>query len=150
MEIFDPNISPDLTEKNLSLDFVEKMKEVDGPPKSVGNKLFEGEMKEFWRIYVCETWSVPKLRDKLKKLGWIVTSADINFAQRLLLDCDLGPHIKVKGSVLWADKRSPEEAKNINNSNSQIANQNIKKVGGSGIYPVDMIISCTFDLFKAR
>ncbi|MAV60240.1 MAG: hypothetical protein CND89_01560 [Marine Group II euryarchaeote MED-G38] len=148
MEIFDPNISHNSTEKNLSLDFVERMKEVDGPPESVGNKLFEGEMKEFWRIYVCETWSVPKLRDKLKKLGWVVTSADINFAQRLLLDCDLGPHIKVKGSVLWADIRSPDEAKNNSNSDSQIANKNIKKVGGAGIYPVDMIISCTFDCLE--
>ena len=68
LEIFDPNTQPDSSMPTLSLDTVEEMKEVDGSLELVGEKLFEGEMKKFWRVFVCETWSVPKLRDKIKKL----------------------------------------------------------------------------------
>ena len=142
LEIFDPNTQSDSPMPTLSLDKVEQLKEVDGSLELVGEKLFEGEMKKFRRVFVCETWSVPRLREKIKKLGWGVTSADINFAQRLLLDCDIGPHVNITGNVLWAGERSPDEAKNENNTNIKLAEENINKVGGAGIYPVDMIISC--------
>jgi DNA polymerase I len=145
LEIFDPNYQSNSPMPTLSLDKVEQMKEVDGSLELIGEKLFEGEMKKFWRVFVCETWSVPKLREKIKKLGWGVTSADINFAQRLLLDRDIGPHINIAGNVLWAGERSPDEVKNENNTNLKLAEEKINKVGGAGIYPVDMIISCTPD-----
>ena len=39
-----------------------------------------------------------KLRKKLE--DWEVTSADIPFQNRLMLDLDLGPHINARGGSL--------------------------------------------------
>ena len=75
-----------------------------------------------------------------------MTSADILFFQRLLLDLDLGPHIAMEGEVLWAGERAPEEAKTPENTNREAAERRIQAVGGSGIYPLDMVVSCDITL----
>ncbi|MCH1592332.1 MAG: hypothetical protein L7R66_04995 [Candidatus Thalassarchaeaceae archaeon] len=99
--------------------------------------------KRHWRVYANQPYSVRKLR---KKLGdWVVTSADIPFQNRLMLDLDLGPHISVKGDVIWASERAPEGAKNSTTTDVKLAESAIKKIGGAGIYPVDMIVSCELD-----
>ena len=48
--------------------------------------------KPHWKVEVRQPYIVPKIREVLKS-DWKVTSADIIFPQRLLLDLDLGPHI---------------------------------------------------------
>ena len=70
----------------------------------------------------------------LSDQGWIVTSADILFVQRLLLDRDLGPHIKVKGQILWSSKKSPKISQNSETTDSILALKRIQEIGGSGIY----------------
>ena len=146
LEIFNPKFNS----KNFSLMLgdLEYIKEIYGPPEKIEDKLFEGEIKPFWRVYIKDTRFVRNVREKLKKIGWGVTSADILFVQRLLLDCDLGPHIKVEGDILWAGSRAPNAIKNDNNSNTKIADSAIRKVGGAGIYPVDMVVSCNYDNLK--
>ena len=151
LEIFDPNTDSDSIKPTLSLDKLNFIKELHGQPERIGNKLFEGEMKPFWRLYIKDTRYVRNVRERLMKIGWGVTSADILFVQRLLLDCDLGPHIKVKGDILWAGDRAPENTKNNDNTDKKIAESKIKDVGGAGIYPLDMIISCRYqDLERAK
>ena len=100
-------------------------------------------IKRHWRVYADQPYSVRRLRKKLEE--WEVTSADIPFQNRLMLDLDLGPHINAKGNVLWADERAPDEVKNNSNTDISLAEQTILKEGGSGIYPVDMIVSCDLD-----
>jgi DNA polymerase I len=145
LEIFDPNTNSDSTKPTISLEVIEELKEIYGPPVRIENKLFEGKMKPFWRIYIKDTRYVRNVREKLMKMGWGVTSADILFVQRLLLDCDLGPHIKVTGDILWAGERAPSNTKNQENTDKIMAESKIKNIGGAGIYPVDMVISCSFN-----
>ena len=74
-----------------------------------------------------------------------MTSADIPFQNRLMLDLDLGPHINARGDVLWAGERAPDEAKKGGTTDRQSAEVAIAEAGGAGIYPVDMIVSCDLD-----
>ena len=97
-------------------------------------------VKRHWRVYADQPYSVRRLRKKLE--DWEVTSADIPFQNRLMLDLDLGPHISARGDVLWAGERAPGAVKNISNTDLQLAEETVVKEGGSGIYPVDMILSC--------
>ena len=57
----------------------------------------------------------------------------------------LGPHIQVSGEVLWTGERAPEKAKTKESTNPEIAEKRIHEIGGSGIYPLDMIVSCDID-----
>ena len=61
------------------------------------NKWTDLGTKPHWKVEVKQPYNVPKIREVLKSDGWAVTSADIVFPQRLLLDLDLGPHIAWKG-----------------------------------------------------
>ena len=97
-------------------------------------------VKRHWRVYADQPYSVRRLRKKLE--DWEVTSADIPFQNRLMLDLDLGPHISARGDVLWAGERAPGAVKNSSNTDLQLAEETVVKEGGSGIYPVDMILSC--------
>ncbi|MCS5556194.1 MAG: hypothetical protein NZ778_06800, partial [Arenicellales bacterium] len=73
------------------------------------------------------------------------SSADILFERRLLLDYDLGPHISACGEVLWAGERAPVEARDESTTDRATAAARIAEVGGAGLYPVDMVLSCTVD-----
>jgi DNA polymerase I len=86
----------------------------------------------------------PNIRKTLQE-SWEVSSADILFERRLLLDYDLGPHISACGEVLWAGERAPVEARDESTTDRATATGRIAEVGGSGLYPVDMVLSCTVD-----
>ena len=97
-------------------------------------------MKRHWRVYANQPYSVRNLRKKLD--NWEITSADILFVNRLMLDLDLGPHISAGGSVLWAGGRAPDDSKDESNTSSSDSEKAIIAAGGAGLYPVDMVISC--------
>jgi DNA polymerase I len=86
----------------------------------------------------------PNIRKTLQE-SWEVSSADILFERRLLLDYDLGPHISACGEVLWAGERAPVEARDESTMDRATAAGRIAEVGGAGLYPVDMVLSCTVD-----
>ena len=86
----------------------------------------------------------PNIRKALQE-SWEVSSADILFERRLLLDYDLGPHISACGEVLWAGERAPVEARDESTTDRATAAGRITEVGGAGLYPVDMVLSCTVD-----
>ena len=95
-----------------------------------------------WRVDVTQPNIVPKLRDKLRK-EWIVSSADIVFPLRLFLDRDLGPHIEVKGDVMWAHSKAPTELVSIfSDYDRGKVGDIIRESGGAGLYPTDMILHC--------
>ena len=118
---------------------ISEVVEVEGP---VTKWTRHGE-KRHWRVYADQPYSVRRLRKKLE--DWEVTSADIPFQNRLMLDLDLGPHINARGDVLWAGERAPDEAKKGGTTDRQSAEVAIAEAGGAGIYPVDMIVSCDLD-----
>ena len=100
--------------------------------------------KPHWKVEVTQPYTVPRLRKRIQDL-WDVSSADILFVQRLLLDCDLGPHILARGEVLWAGERAPNETQNDTTGDRTTAAGRIAEVGGSGLYPTDMVLSCNLD-----
>jgi len=134
------------------LDSVSTIKSVHGKPESIGLKLSQdGVIRPHYRIYVRDTRFIRNVRKNLEEFGWTVTSADILFVQRLLLDRDLGPHILARGEVLWAGERAPTETQNKTTVDRTTAAGRITEVGGSGIYPTDMVLSCNLeDLSKAE
>ena len=106
--------------------------------------------KPHWKVEVTQPYTVPRLRKRIRDM-WDVTSADILFVQRLLLDCDLGPHILARGDVLWAGERAPAETQNETTGDRTTAAGRIAEVGGSGLYPTDLVLSCSLeDLSKAE
>ena len=119
------------------------VKGVQGNPEPSGMKLSQdGIYRPHYRVYVRDTTKVRAVRKGLSDQGWRVTSADILFFQRLLLDLDLGPHIRMSGEVLWAGERAPDASKTPENTDREAAEKRIHEVGGSGIYPLDMVVSC--------
>jgi len=83
--------------------------------------------KKHWRIAIEQPSMVYRLRKKLKE-RWTLSSADIPFGNRLFLDMDIGPHIHISGELLHSVEQ-PGDA------------DAIRKRGGTGVYPVDIIIS---------
>ena len=117
------------------------------------NKWTPSGIKSHYRVEVKQPWMIssgPNIRKKLKEMNWEVSSADIVFPQRLLLDLDLGPHIATNGEVLWAGPRAPSEFADQFEGKRVEAAERIRDIGGSGLYPCDMIISCNLaDLSRA-
>ena len=140
LEISDPKTNSDSISPALSLESVSEDWRVIGSPLPIGNKLYEGKEKPHWRVFVKDTTIVRKLRSELSAQGWNVTSSDILLVHRLLMDCDLGPHISFAGEVLWANERAPKEISRI--EDADLASERIKELGGAGLYPVDLIMSC--------
>ena len=140
LEISDPKTNSDSISPVLSLESVSEDWRVIGSPLPIGNKLYEGKEKPHWRVFVKDTTIVRKLRSELSAQGWNVTSSDILLVHRLLMDCDLGPHISFAGEVLWANERAPKEISRI--EDADLASERIKELGGAGLYPVDLIMSC--------
>jgi DNA polymerase I len=106
----------------------------------LGKKLYDGKEIPHWRVFVKGTNIVRDLRRDLSSRGWTVTSSDIMLVHRLLMDRDLGPHISFSGKILWTGKRAPEQIPKFQDASS--ASEKIKNLGGAGLYPVDLIISC--------
>ena len=146
VEISDPRTNETNKQPSLSLDSVSTIKTVQGKPESIGLKLSQdGVIRPHYRIYVRDTRFVRSVRKNLEEFGWTVTSADIPFFQRLLLDCDLGPHILAQGEVLWAGERAPAEARDEATTDRATAEGRISEVGGVGLYPTDMGVTCALD-----
>ncbi len=82
--------------------------------------------KPHWKVEVKQPYNVPKIREALKT-RWELSSADIVFPQRLLLEMDLGSHIRWSGELL------PKEG------------DLIREAGGRGLYPTDQVARCHID-----
>ena len=142
VEISDPKSDGSPEDPEL-LGNVSSVRDVQADPEPSGMKLSQdGVVRPHYRVFVKDTTKVRSVRKALSDSGWRVTSADILFVQRLLLDLDLGPHIRAGGEVLWTGDRAPEGAKTPESTDPEVAEARIKEVGGSGVYPVDMILSC--------
>jgi len=142
VEISDPKSDGSPEDPDL-LGNVSSVRDVQADPEPSGMKLSQdGVVRPHYRVFVKDTTKVRSVRKALSDSGWRVTSADILFVQRLLLDLDLGPHIRAGGEVLWTGDRAPEGAKTPESTDPEVAEARIKEVGGSGVYPVDMILSC--------
>ena len=98
-------------------------------------------VKPHYRVEVEQPYVVPRLRKRLES-EWEVSSADILFVQRLLLDLDLGPHIASGGEVLWAGPRASSELASEFDGKRVEAAEMIRDFGGSGLYPCDMVVAC--------
>ena len=115
---------------------------------SIGNKWTKDGEKPHWKVEVPQPWMItngPNIRKSLKGLGWEVSSADILFERRLLLDYDLGPHILARGEVLWAGERAPANVRDEATGDHITATDKILDFGGAGLYPTDMVVSCSVD-----
>ncbi|MDP6661596.1 MAG: DNA polymerase domain-containing protein [Candidatus Thalassarchaeaceae archaeon] len=142
VEISDPKSDGSPEDPEL-LGNVSSVRDVQADPEPSGMKLSQdGVVRPHYRVFVKDTTKVRSVRKALSDSGWRVTSADILFVQRLLLDLDLGPHIRAGGEVLWTGDRAPEGAKTPESTDPEVAEARIKEAGGSGVYPVDMILSC--------
>ena len=114
----------------------------------IGNKWTKDGEKPHWKVEVPQPWMItngPNIRKSLKGLGWEVSSADILFERRLLLDYDLGPHILARGEVLWAGERAPTDVRDEVTGDHITATDKILDFGGAGLYPTDMVVSCSVD-----
>ncbi len=116
------------------------------------DKWSEMGVKPHWRVEVSQPWAVstgPKVREKLER-EWSVTSADIPFINRLFMDNDIGPHISTEAEVLWANQSVPDSlfaklpGSNKGDAARLQAADKIRDIGGSGLYPVDLIATCDF------
>ena len=134
------------SEADSALGFLRSMDwAVDVTP--IGDKWTPDGDKPHWKVEVPQPWMItrgPNIR-KILQESWEVSSADILFERRLLLDYDLGPHISACGEVLWAGERAPVEARDESTMDRATAAGRIAEVGGAGLYPVDMVLSCTVD-----
>ena len=113
----------------------------------IGDKWTQDGIKPHWKVEVPQPWMItsgPNIR-KILKESWEVSSADILFERRLLLDYDLGPHISACGEVLWAGERAPIEVRDDDTGDRTVAAGRIAEAGGSGLYPTDMVVSCTLE-----
>ncbi|MFL2498979.1 MAG: DNA polymerase domain-containing protein [Candidatus Thalassarchaeum sp.] len=114
----------------------------------VGDKWTKDGEKPHWKVEVPQPWMItrgPNIRKTLKGMNWEVSSADILFERRLLLDYDLGPHILARGEVLWAGDRAPSEVRDETTEDRVTAADRIVEAGGAGLYPTDMVVSCNLD-----
>jgi len=134
------------SEADSALDYLRSMDwAVNVTP--IGDKWTPDGDKPHWKVEVPQPWMItrgPNIRKTLQE-SWEVSSADILFERRLLLDYDLGPHISACGEVLWAGERAPVEARDESTTDRATATGRITEVGGAGLYPVDMVLSCTVD-----
>ena len=131
------------SEATSGLDFLKGMDEVVAITP-LGDKWTPLGDKPHWRVEVTQPYAVPRMRKRIED-SWEVTSADILFFQRLLLDCDLGPHILARGEVLWAGARAPAEVRDEVTTDRATAAGRIAEVGGVGLYPTDMVVTCALD-----
>jgi len=120
---------------------IPKVQRVEGPTEKwtdLGNK-------PVWRIFTSQPWDVPGVRREIDG-RWIPFSSDIIFGQRLLLDRDLGPHLRAKVKpILWTEKakKAHPELGEITEVDAKLGL--ISSYGGAGDYPVDLIATCELE-----
>jgi len=152
LEIALPGSPDSLPDIESLLDAVRSEEEVVSIAPPI-DKWTEHGTKPHWRVEVTQPYVVPRLRRRLAE-RWEVSSADIVFPQRLLLDADLGPHIGYDATVLAAGLRAPEEIRAVltdaDGGPSGIeAAERIRDVGGSGLYPTDLVAVCSIDELRS-
>ena len=134
------------SEANSALDYL-RSRDWTVNVSPIGDKWTQDGIKPHWKVEVPQPWMItsgPNIR-KILKESWEVSSADILFERRLLLDYDLGPHISACGEVLWAGERAPIEVRDDDTGDRTVAAGRIAEAGGSGLYPTDMVVSCTLE-----
>ena len=134
------------SEANSALDYL-RSRDWAVNVSPIGDKWTQDGIKPHWKVEVPQPWMItsgPNIR-KILKESWEVSSADILFERRLLLDYDLGPHISACGEVLWAGERAPIEVRDDDTGDRTVAAGRIAEAGGSGLYPTDMVVSCTLE-----
>ncbi|MEE3277994.1 MAG: family B DNA polymerase, partial [Candidatus Thermoplasmatota archaeon] len=134
------------SEANSALDYL-RSRDWAVNVSPIGDKWTQDGIKPHWKVEVPQPWMItsgPNIR-KILKESWEVSSADILFERRLLLDYDLGPHISACGEVLWAGERAPVEVRDDDTGDRTVAAGRIAEAGGSGLYPTDMVVSCTLE-----
>jgi DNA polymerase I len=142
---------PDDIEQRLAV--VTSIKEVAKIHDPV-TKFTELGDKLHWKVEVGQPYDVPKVR-RLLESEWELSSGDILFFQRLLLDCDLGPHISYAGEILWAGARAPAgllkslPADRKGEAARAESAARIREAGGRGLYPVDVIAVCDMGALSA-
>ena len=110
-------------------------------------------VKPHWKVEIKRPWMMTssrhQIRNKLES-DWELTNADIPFVNRLFMDNDIGPHISCDSEVLWAGDGAPAELlaqldESYKGDTARMdAAQRIKVAGGSGLYPVDLIVTCDY------
>ena len=110
-------------------------------------------VKPHWKVEIKRPWMMTaashQIRKKLES-DWELTNADIPFVNRLFMDNDIGPHISCDSDVLWAGDGAPDELLSQldesykGDAARMDAAQRIKAAGGSGLYPVDLIVTCDY------
>ena len=121
----------------LEMDEVTQLHEPELKWTDLGTKLH-------WKVEVSQPYVVPRLREKLGD-DWELTSSDIVFERRFFLDADLGPHLTIEGDVIYASGNAPEEYHNSAQASDELESaQKVRSHGGSGIYPVDFVVSAEF------
>ena len=134
------------SEANSALDYL-RSRDWAVNVSPIGDKWTQDGIKPHWKVEVPQPWMItsgPNIR-KILKESWEVSSADILFERRLLLDYDLGPHISACGEVIWAGERAPVEVRDDDTGDRTVAAGRIAEAGGSGLYPTDMVVSCTLE-----
>ena len=126
-----------------NLEFIRQMDEVISIGEPV-EKWTELGVKPHWKVEVNQPYRIRNLRKRLES-DWSISSADILFVHRLLLDLDLGPHIIASGEVMWAGDRAPEEFRSKFEGGRVEAAERIRSFGGSGLYPCDMVVACSLE-----
>ncbi|MBT4058891.1 MAG: hypothetical protein HOE69_01095 [Euryarchaeota archaeon] len=133
------------------LDSVRSLKGVSKVCDSVDKWSAMG-VKPHWRVEVGQPWEVPKLRKSLET-DWALSNADIPFINRFFIEYDLGPHITAECEVLWASDKVPSDLVSELESSGETcfgddgrveAAEKIRQIGGSGLYPVDLIATCHY------
>ena len=134
IEISDPMTNTNSKSPNL----IFRMKLSDdwrvvGEPLSLGNKLYEWTRKTSLENQ-CQSRILCLVSNTLKE-NYLqsdgMSQVPIFFlVHRLLMDCDLGPHISFRGEILWAGKRAPDSIPKVYDSN--LAAEKIKQLGGAG------------------
>jgi len=99
--------------------------------------------KKHWRVGVRQPFVVRSLRDRLQKEGWVLSASDIVYQHRFFHIRDLGTHVSIKGDILFEKEGIDGKECVIEDEFSALTK--IKTAGGSGIYPVDVIISANYD-----
>lgn len=87
--------------------------------------------KPVWTVEVLQPHLVPDLRRTLSG-AWSLFAADVPFANRLLLDLDLGMHVHVNAEVVDRRDEVDEES----------AATLVSNAGGGGRYSVDLTLRC--------
>ena len=101
--------------------------------------------KSVWKLLVSQPFKVPSLRKRLRS-RWNLFSSDIKFADRFFLDDDFGPHLSVNCEILHVGPNGPKDIGSaLVNYDEDMIKQKIKSLGGSGIYPVDVIATVNIE-----